>query len=146
MILATPMFKLFFSTMLPLVALACVWFAVLYLYRGVRCLVLRVRLLRAGLHACGVIVSRNLHGDERFVPVFSYTTQRGDEVDILGDVEFSSREEAMKARRPLVYADERPDSSVGRSAVCYVGEPSLFILLAVVLIVLAHYILLHMPD
>jgi len=144
--LATPMFNLFFSTMLPLAALLCVWFAVLYLIRGARSLVLRIRMLREGLHACSVMVSYNGDGEARFVPVFSYTTSRGDEVDILGDSEFASREEAMLARRPLVYADERPDSAMAKSAFFFVGEPALFILLAVVLTVLAHYLLLYMPD
>lgn len=146
MMLDTPMFNLFFSTMLPLAALFCVWFAVLYLIRGARSLVLRVRMLREGLHACSVIVSHNGQGEERFVPVFSYMTERGDEVDILGNSEFASREEAMMARRPLVYADERPDSAVAKSAFFFVGKPALFILLAVVLTVLAHYLLLYMPD
>ena len=42
------MYKVFLSGVMPLAALACLWFAVVFLYRGLSMLVRRIRLHHAG--------------------------------------------------------------------------------------------------
>lgn len=146
MLLATATAKVFWTSVLPLAALACVWFAVLFFYRGLRLLLLRVRFMRGGLHASGVLPRPHAESGTCYVPVFSYTTHSGDEVDILGCEEYPTEEAAMQARRPLVYAGERPDAAMAVNAASYLARPVLMIAASVVLVEAAHYLLLYMPD
>lgn len=136
------MFKLFFAFTLPLVALACLWYSVVFFFRGVRGGIRRGRAVLQGLHACGSLQRYNDKGEIRFVPVFSYTTARGDEVDILGKVDFATEAEALCARRPLVYEDERPDAAMARSAADFVATPLIHMAAAVILAALSQGIVL----
>ncbi len=146
MLLMSAMYKVFFNAVLPLASLACLWFSVLYIFRGVRGILRRGRAWRNGLHASGVLLRHDERGDARYVPVFTYTTAHGDEVDILGKDDFSTADEAMQAHRPLVYADERPDAAVARSAIVFLFRPLGYMLVALLLAVLAHVLLVCMPD
>lgn len=140
------MSKVFWGSVLPLAALACVWFAVLFFYRGLRMLVSRARLLRGGLHASSVLPRHHAEGITRYVPVFSYTTQSGEEVDIVGAEEYPSETAAMQAHRPLVYAAERADAAMAANKWSYLTRPVLMLAFSVVLVEAAHYLLLYMPD
>ena len=131
------MFKMFFSAVLPLASLACLWFAVLFVYRGLRGLLLRGGALVSGLHASSTLCRHGENGSTRYVPVFTYTTAHGDEVDILGAVDFRTEAEAMQARRPLVYS---------RNAVVFMAVPFVYLLAAVVLACVSHWLLGCMPD
>ena len=140
------MFKMFFSAVLPLASLACLWFAVLFVYRGLRGLLLRGGALVSGLHASSTLCRHGENGSTRYVPVFTYTTAHGDEVDILGAVDFRTEAEAMQARRPLVYSHERPDAAVARNAVAFMAVPFVYLLAAVVLACVSHWLLGCMPE
>lgn len=146
MMASTPMFKMFFSAVLPLASLACLWFAVLFVYRGVRGLLLRGSAMLSGLHASSALCRHGENGSTRYVPVFTYTTSQGDEVDILGTDDFGTEAEAMQARRPLVYANERPDAAVARNAVFFIVVPCFYLLASVVLACVSHWLLGCMPD
>lgn len=135
------MFKIFWSGVLPLAALYCLWLAVLCLYRGGRMLVQRGRAICTGLHASGVVLR---HG--AYVPVFSYICASGKEVDILGNQEYATESAALRARRPLVYERERPDAGVARSAGAYMARPLALLLVSALLAVASHYLLSLMPD
>lgn len=136
------MMKIFLSCMLPLLALACMWFALVFLVGGLRMLRLRIRTLVSGLHA-GSALRRSLVD---YVPVFTYTDSRGDEVDIMGDECYPSEQAALQAKRPLVYAAERPDAPMARNAWCYIARPVMMLLAAVLLCAVSHYLLLIMAD
>ena len=146
MITATATFKVFWSSVLPLAALACVWFAVLFAYRGLRLLILRAGALRGGLHASSALPRTHADGSTRYVPVFSYTTHCGEEVDILGTEDFSTAEDAMRARRALVYEAERPDAAMAHNLFTFIARPLLLLAFSVLLVVASHYLLLYMPD
>ena len=146
MIAATATFKVFWSAVLPLAALACVWFAVLFAYRGLRLLILRSGALRGGLHASSALPRTQADGSTRYVPVFSYTTHCGEEVDILGTEDFSTAEDAMRARRALVYEAERPDAAMALNVFTFIARPLLLLAFSVMLVVASHYLLLYMPD
>ena len=146
MIAATAIFKVFWSAVLPLAALACVWFAVLFAYRGLRLLILRAGALRGGLHASSALPRTHADGSTRYVPVFSYTTHCGEEVDILGTEDFSTAEDAMRARRALVYEAERPDAAMAHNLFTFIARPLLLLAFSVLLVVASHYLLLYMPD
>lgn len=135
------MYRVFFSAVLPLVALACLLVAVVWFCRGLGLLVRRCRWLYTGLHASDVLQRAG-----GYVPVFSYTCCEGREVDILGETEFPTREAALQARRALVFAAERPDAHVGRNVTCYIGYPLVLLTGAVVLMAICHYLLVLMPD
>ena len=145
MVLGTAMYKVFLSCVLPLAALACLWFSVIFLFRGVRGLLRRGRAWLQGLHASSALPRQDPRGNWRYVPLFVYTTFRGEEVDILGKECFTTAEEALRARRPLVYANERPDAAVARSAACFLAVPVGYLFLAVLLAGAAHVLLLFMP-
>ena len=136
------MYKVFLSGVMPLAALACLWFAVVFLYRGLSMLVRRIRLHLTGLHASSVL----RRGENRFVPVFTYTGSRGEELDIMGDEEYATEQEALQARRPLVFESERPDSGMARNVFTYFGRPVVLLVLVAVLAGAAHYLLLYTPD
>ena len=146
MIAATAIFKVFWSAVLPLAALACVWFAVLFAYRGLRLLILRSGALRGGLHASSALPRTHADGSTRYVPVFSYTTHCGEEVDILGTEDFSTAADAMRARRALVYEAERPDAAMALNVFTFMARPLLLLVFSVLLVVASHYLLLYMPD
>lgn len=146
MICATATFKVFWSSVLPVVALACVWFAVLFACRGLRMLILRIRILRGGLHAGSALPRTHAGGGIRYVPVFFYTTRSGEEVDILGSEEFLTAADAMQARRALVYEAERPDAAMARNVVTFIARPLLLLVFSVAAVVASHYLLLYMPD
>ena len=146
MIAATAIFKVFWSAVLPLAALACVWFAILFAYRGLRLLILRAGALRGGLHASSALPRTHADGSTRYVPVFSYTTHCGEEVDILGTEDFSTAEDAMRARRALVYEAERPDAAMAHNLFTFIARPLLLLAFSVLLVVASHYLLLYMPD
>lgn len=146
MIEATATFKVFWSAVLPLAALACVWFAVLFAYRGLRMLILRASALRGGLHASSALPRTHADGATRYVPVFSYTTHCGEEVDILGTEDFFTAEDAMRARRALVYEAERPDAAMAYNVFTFIARPLLLLAFSALLVVASHYLLLYMPD
>ena len=146
MIAASATFKVFWSAVLPLAALACVWFAVLFASRGLRLLILRAGALRGGLHASSALPRTQADGSNRYVPVFSYTTHCGEEVDILGTEDFSTAEDAMRARRALVYEAERPDAAMAHNLFTFIARPLLLLVFSVLLVVASHYLLLYMPD
>lgn len=146
MIWATATFKVFWSSVLPLAALACVWFAVLFAYRGLRLLILRIGILRGGLHAGSALPRTHADGGTRYVPVFSYTTRCGEEVDILGSEEFFTAADAMKARRALVYEAERPDAAMAHNVLTFMARPLVLLAFSASLVVISHYLLLYMPD
>lgn len=146
MLLSTALSKVFWGSVLPLAALACVWFAVLFLYRGLRLLLSRVKSLRGGLHASSVLPRHHAEGSTGYVPVFSYTTHSGEEVDIVGAEEYPTETEAMQAHRPLVYAGERADAAMAANKWSYLARPVLMLAFSIVLVVAAHYLLLYMPD
>ena len=136
------MSKVFLSGVMPMAALACLWFAVVFLYRGLSMLVRRIRLHLTGLHASSVL----RRGENRFVPVFTYTGSMGEELDIMGCEEYASEQEALQARRPLVFESERPDAAMARNAFTYFGRPVVQLVLVAVLAGAAHYLLLYTPD
>lgn len=146
MVLATAMYKIFLGGVMPLAALACLWFSVLYLFRGVRGLLRRGRACLQGLHASSALPRHDAQGNLHYLPLFVYTSSRGEEVDILGREFFATADEALRARRPLVYADERPDAAVARSAASFLAVPLVHLLLAVLLAGATHVLLLYMPD
>ncbi len=137
----TPVFKVFMSGVLPLAALCCLWFAVLFFCRGGRMLLSRGRAMVEGLHACSAVYRHGV-----YIPLFNYTSAKGDEVDILGDTEYPTEQEAMQARRPLVYESERPDAAVARNSVSYILRPVMLLLCSLLLLVVCHYLLVLMPD
>ena len=136
MLLATPMYKMFFNAVLPLVALVCLGAAVSYFYRGLRLLLQRAYAMFTGLHAASVLPRGG-----GYVPVFSYICAQGQEVDILGEVEYDTKEAALNARRPLVYEMERPDAPMARNAFCYMARPVLMLAVSAVLAAASHYLL-----
>lgn len=140
------MMKVFLSAALPLLALACVWWSVVCLYRGARMLFRRIGQWWCGLHAETALHRHGVSGEDLFVPVFSYHDAHGDEVNILGSKACTTEAQALQQTRPLVYADERPDAAVALNAFTFLIRPILILLWAVVLLALAHYILLYMPD
>lgn len=146
MVLGTAMYKVFLSGVLPLAALACLWFSLMFLFRGARGLLRRGRAYLQGLHASSALPRQDSQGNWRYVPLFVYTTSRGEEVDILGKRHFATADEALQARRPLVYANERPDAAVARSAALFLAVPLGYLLLAVLLAGAAHVLMLLMPD
>lgn len=140
------MLKIFMSGVLPLLALACLWFALMFLAGGLRMLLTRWRNLRYGLHAGGVVQRHHAQNGTSYIPVFPYTNSQGEEVDIMGSEAFPTEQEALQATRPLVYADERPDAAMARNAVCYICRPIFLLLVSGVLFAATHYLLLIMPD
>lgn len=80
------------------------------------------------------------------MPVFTYTTSEGEEVDIPGNHEYTTGEEALQARRPLVYEHERPDAAMASNAMAYIMRPILLFLTAAVLAAASCYLLQVMPD
>lgn len=135
------MFKTFFTMLLPVAALACLCVAVALFYRGLRQLLRRAYEMCAGLHAASA-----LKRGSGYVPVFSYTCSRGQEVDILGGVEYATEEAALSARRPLVYEAERPDAPMARNAFCYIAGPVWLIVVSAVLTAVSHYLLVLIPE
>lgn len=140
------MLKIFLSGVLPLLALAGVWWSVICLYRGARMLLRRLGQWWCGLHAETTLRRHGAAGEVLYVPVFSYHDAQGNELNILGKRAFATEAEALQQRRPLVYAAERPDAAVAHNALTFLAKPLLILLWAVVLLALAHYILLYMPD
>jgi hypothetical protein len=140
------MLKIFLSGVLPLLALACLWFALMFLIGGLRMLRNRWRSLRNGLHAGGVVQRHHRQSGTSYIPVFTYTDSKGDEVDIMGAESFASEEEALQAKRPLVYAAERPDAPMACNAVSYICRPIFLLLVSGALFAATHYLLLIMPD
>ena len=140
------MMKIFLSGVLPLLALACLWFALMFLIGGLRMLRNRWRSLRNGLHAGGVVQRHHTQSGTSYIPVFTYTDSKGDEVDIMGDECYPSEQAALQAKRPLVYAAERPDAPMARNAWCYIARPVMMLLAAVLLCAVSHYLLLIMAD
>lgn len=135
------MYKVFLTGVMPIASLACFCGALLCMYRGGSQLVRRICLLCGGLHASGAVKR-----GAGYVPVFRYISKDGDEVDILGCCKYATEQEALQARRPLVFASERVDSAVARNAACYIARPLVLLLSAGVLAVLSHYLLVFMPD
>lgn len=141
MLLATPAYKVFFTMVLPLAALACLCVAVALFYRGLVQLVRRAYVLHTGLHAASV-----LQRGRGYVPVFSYVCTQGKEVDILGSEEYETEEEALRARRSPVYELERPDAPMARNAFCYLTTPVLMLVLSCLLAAASHYLLVLVPS
>ena len=127
---------------MPLAALVCLWFAMVFLYRGLSMLVRRILLHLNGLHASSAL----RRGENRFVPIFTYIGSRGEELDIMGDEEYATEQDALQARRPLVYDAERPDSGMARNAFTYFARPVALLVLVAVLAEVAHLLLLYTPD
>ena len=140
------MMKIFLSGVLPLLALACLWFALMFLVGGLRMLFNRWKNLCSGLHASGVVRRHHTQMGTSYIPVFTYTDSKGEEVDIMGSEAFTSEHEALQASRPLVYATERPDTAMARNAVSYICRPVFLLLVSGALFAATHYLLLIMPD
>ena len=140
------MLKIFLNCMVPLVALACLWFALVLLVGGLRMLQHRFSCLVRGLHAGSVVRRHCGRAGMRFFPVFTYTDSKGEEIDILGSESFATELGALRARRPLVYATERPDAPMARSAVSYIARPLFMLLGSGFLFAATHYLLVIMPD
>lgn len=140
------MYNVFFSAVMPLVSLGCFGLALFCVFRGLSQLVWRCRNLAVELHASSTVCRHTASGSCRYVPVFSYVDTRGDEVDIMGAEEYATQEEALQARRPLVYESERPDAPMALNPLTYVCRPLLFLLAAAGLLVACHFLLQYMPD
>ena len=140
------MLKIFLNCMLPLLALGCLWFALVCFVGGVRMLQHRLRLLVGGLHAGSVVHRHHREYGTLYIPVFTYTDCRGEEVDIMGDKLYATEQAALQARRPLVYAMERPDAPMARSSVSYIARPIFLLLASGFLCAATHYLLVIMPD
>lgn len=127
---------------MPLAALVCLWFAVVFLYRGLSMLVRRIRLHLTGLHASSAL----RRGEGRYVPIFTYVGSCGEELDIMGREEYATEQAALQARRPLVFDAERPDAGMARNAFTYFACPVVLLVLVAVLAEAAHLLLLYTPD
>ena len=136
------MYEVFLSGVMPPAAVVCLWVAVVFLYRGLSMMVRRIRLHLTGLHASSVLC----RGENRFVPVFTYTGNRGEELDIMGREEYATEQEALQSCRPLVFESERPDAAMARNAFTYFARPVVLLMLALVLAGAAHLLLLYTPD
>lgn len=133
--------KMAFTAFVPLLALACLVVAILSLLRGVRMLVVHIQLLHSGLHASSTLPRVHADGTVRYIPVFSYTGKAGEEFDILGEQEYATEAEALKARRLPVYDAERPDAGVAANAFTLLMRPVLLLLLGCASGVLMLYLL-----
>lgn len=141
MLASSSLQKMVFTAFVPLLALACMVVALLCLLRGVRMLVRHIYLLHSGLHASSTVHRQHADGSTRYLPVFSYTGKAGEEFDILGEQEYATEAEALKARRLPVYEAERPDAGVAANAFALILRPVLILLLGVVSGVLMLYLL-----
>lgn len=140
------MLKIFLNCTVPVLALACLWFGLVFLVGGLRMLQHRLRCLIRGLHAGSAVRRHCGQSGMCYIPVFSYTDSKGEEMDIMGEMGYATEQEALKARRPLVYDAERPDAAMANSAVSYIARPLFFLLASGFLIAATHYLLLVMAD
>ena len=88
----------------------------------------RFRMRHEGLHATSVLMRHKMNGEAYYLPVFSYSGAHGEVLDIMGEDTYATEEEALQARRPPVYSDERPDAGMERSVWSVLARP-LFMLL-----------------
>lgn len=100
--------------------------------RGMRMLSKRYRMKHEGLHASCVVCHKRMDGTASYFPIFSYTGANGQLFDIMGEEPYESEEEALKAHRPPVYADERPDAAQELSSGLMFVRPVLLMLLGCV--------------
>ena len=143
---ASSSLKLFLEFTMPLASLVCLWFSVIFLYRGLRMLVRRICQWSQGLHASGVLCRQHDQGRCSYVPVFSYTCSQEQEVDILGSEEYESEAAALQARRGLVYESERPDAPMARNQFTYFTLPLFLLVQAVALSAVAYVLLIYSPS
>lgn len=106
--------------------------ALICILRGIRMLSKRYRMKHEGLHASCVVCHQKMNGQSVYFPVFSYTGANGQLFDIMGEDPFDSEEEALKAHRPPVYADERPDAAQELSSGLMYARPVMLMLLGCV--------------
>ncbi len=133
--------------LLPLVCtFVCFGLMIASMGRGIIMLIVRARMLKDGLHASSAVCRHLPNGEACYLPVYSYTGENGELFDIMEETPFSSEEEALQARRPLVYTQERPDAAVSRGPLFLFLRPMVFLLLSGVFAWGTCYAISFIPD
>ena len=114
--------------------------------RGIRMLTKRYRMRHEGLHASSALLRHKMNGEAYYLPVFSYFGRNGEVFDIMGEERYATEAEALKARRPPVFADERPDAGIEVCSALMLVRPALLMLLGGCLLAAMVYSMSLLPK